>query len=68
MCWYLDACLCFLCFCERQLKDPTGEVSVQFLAMLFVIYANVVGRRGKQNDVEMLILADEVSKRLGNSE
>lgn len=68
MYWNLDACLCFLCFCERQLKDPIGEMLVQFLAMLFVIYANGVERRGKLNGLEMRTLANESSKWLGNSE
>ena len=62
MYWNLDACVCFLCFCERQLKDPIGEMLLQFLAMLFVIYANVVERRGKRNDFEMQTLANESSK------
>lgn len=62
MYWNLDVRLCFLCFCARQLKDPIGEMLVQFLVMLSVIYANVGERRGKLNDVEMLTLASESSK------
>lgn len=68
MYWNLDACLCFLCFCERQLKDPIGEILVPFLAMLFVISANVVERRGKQNDFEMQTCASMSSEWLGESE
>lgn len=68
MYWNLDACLCFHCFYERQLKDPIGEMLVQLLVMLFVIYANVLERRGKLNDFEMHTLANESSNWLGNSE
>lgn len=53
----------FFCFCERQLKDSTGGMAVQFLVIFFsVIYADGVERRRKLNDYEMHTLANESLK------